>query len=149
MAGLAALADLPVRPIHNPSYREGLSTSLSRGIAGLPSAAAVVVMLGDMPWVPASVVRDLIEAFRARGPAAICIPTFGGRRGNPVLWPAAYYPSIQRISGDRGAKPLLSRYGEHVAEVAVDAEGIHRDVDDRQSLPPDVGGGTQGGSSEP
>src|SRR5271170_914074 len=46
----AALADLPVSFAFNPDFASGLASSLKAGIAAVPTAAAaVVVLLGDMP----------------------------------------------------------------------------------------------------
>lgn len=131
-----ALKGQPITFVHNPAFAEGLSTSLSAGIRGLPACSAAVVMLGDMPWVPASVVRDLILAFESGGPGAICVPTRGSRRGNPVLWPARYFDSILSVTGDRGARSLLERFADHVVSVPVQTDSVFRDLDDPASLPP-------------
>ena len=48
----AALAGLPLVPVHNPDYAGGLATSLKAGVSAVPeSAKAAIVMLGDMPLV--------------------------------------------------------------------------------------------------
>ncbi|NNM32033.1 MAG: nucleotidyltransferase family protein [Gemmatimonadetes bacterium] len=129
------LEDLPVAFVHNPRFAEGMSTSVTAGIRGLPDCAAAVIMLGDMPWVPAGVVRDLISAFEAEGRRAICVPTHDSRRGNPVLWPAHFFDSILSVAGDRGARGLLERFSEHVVSVPVATDGIFRDLDDPASFP--------------
>jgi molybdenum cofactor cytidylyltransferase len=65
-----------------------MGASLRTGIASLPAdAAAAFVFLGDMPRVPADVLRAMAEAVATARPAAA--PSFGGRRGNPCCWPAS------------------------------------------------------------
>ncbi len=130
-----ALAGANVELLQNPDWAAGMSTSLARGLGALERCAAVVVMLGDMPWVTEEEVRALVIAFENRGPDAICVPVHQKRRGNPVLWPARYFPSIQALSGDRGARPLLDQFAAQVVEVPVATDAIHRDVDEASSLP--------------
>jgi len=130
----AALDGLSLELLHNPEASDGMATSLGRGVGALGHCSAAVVMLADMPWVGEDVVRMLVAAFEHHGPGSICVPVHGGRRGNPVLWPAVCFPFIQTLTGDRGAKSLLDRFAEQVIEVLVGTDAIHRDVDDRASL---------------
>lgn len=125
----AALAGLPVETAFNPDYAEGLSTSLRRGFSALPeSARAAVVMLGDMPLVGAAAVDRLIGAWEAGGRPAAVVPLVEGRRANPVLLSRALEADVERLTGDRGAGPLLARRGD-VLEVAMDDPALLADVD--------------------
>ncbi len=131
----AAVAGLDVRFVHNPDYREGLSTSLGAGIGAVAAGhSGAVVLLGDMPRVTAGVIDALIQRFHAEGASAICRPTFDGRPGNPVLWPRAFFPEIQEIKGDTGARSLLKTYSGRVSEVEVGVTGIHLDIDTPEDL---------------
>jgi len=79
-----ALAGLPLRIIANPAYAAGQSTSLRAGIAALgQDADAVVVLLGDQPFVTAAIVEQLVAAWHTSG-ALIVAPTYAGQRGNPL-----------------------------------------------------------------
>jgi molybdenum cofactor cytidylyltransferase len=62
----------------------------------------------------------------------IAVPVFQGRRGNPVAFGRSYFQNLIALQGDRGARMLLREHP--VIEVAVEDEGIHRDVD----MPEDV-----------
>lgn len=130
-----ALAGLDVRFVHNPDYREGLSTSLGAGIGAVAAGhSGAVVLLGDMPRVTAAVIDALIARFHAEGASTICRPAFGGRPGNPVLWPRPLFFDIQEIRGDTGARSLLKTYSGRVSEVEVDAPGIHFDIDTPEDI---------------
>ena len=130
-----ALSGLAVRFIHNPSYPEGLSTSLRAGIGAVSkNLAGAVVLLGDMPRLTAGTVNALIERFNADHDKTICQPTFDGRPGNPILWPREFFSDILAIWGDTGARQLLDRYSEQVSRVAVDDPGIHFDIDEPGDL---------------
>ena len=130
-----ALSGLEVRFIHNPSYPEGISTSLRAGIGVVSrNFAGAVVLLGDMPRVTAGTVNALIERFNADNDKTICQPTFGGRPGNPILWPREFFSDILDIWGDIGARQLLERYVAQVSLVEVDDPGIHFDIDKPDDL---------------
>jgi molybdenum cofactor cytidylyltransferase len=125
-----ALSEFNVRFVHNPDYRQGLSTSLRAGIGAVSeNLTGAVVLLGDMPRVAAATVNALIEHFHAEGDKTICRPTFDGLAGNPVLWPRAIFPEILDLKGDMGAKGLIERYSGQVTDVDVDDSGIHLDFD--------------------
>lgn len=122
------LQDLKVKVIHNTDYAQGLSTSLRTGLAALPQDMdGALILLGDMPKIESEDLDALMAAFTGR--EAICVPVRHGRRGNPVLWGAHYFPEIMRIAGDMGAKPLMAKYPDHVVEVPVDSDGIFADID--------------------
>jgi molybdenum cofactor cytidylyltransferase len=131
----AALGERPVRLVHNPDYAEGLSTSLKAGLAALPSDAdAFLVALGDMPKVTADDVDRLIAAYDPDEGRLICVPTFDGKTGNPILWDRRFIEAMQAITGDSGARSLLLRHGEAVAEAPVKGAGVLIDVDTPEAL---------------
>ena len=130
-----ALAGLDITTVHNPDYAAGLSTSLHRGLAALPAEAdGVVVCLGDMPRIGAPVIDRLIAAFNPLEGRAICVPTWQGKRGNPVLLARRFFPEIQAIGGDVGAKALIADYPEAVTEVAMPDDAVLTDIDTPEAL---------------
>jgi molybdenum cofactor cytidylyltransferase len=130
-----ALHDLRVTIVHNATFEEGLSSSLRAGLSALPSDSdGTLILLGDMPAIESSDLEALIAAFAAKDRQAICVPVRHGRRGNPVLWGAAYFAEMMSLSGDVGAKPLMARHTEHVTEVAAGSDGIFADVDTPSDL---------------
>jgi molybdenum cofactor cytidylyltransferase len=129
------LAGLPVRFVHNPDFADGLGTSLRTGIAAVPADAdGAIVCLGDMPQVDASLIDRLIGAFDPDRSALIVMPTFEGKRGNPVLWSRRFFPDLMAIEGDVGARHLIGRYGEAVVEVPVEGRAALVDVDTPEAL---------------
>jgi molybdenum cofactor cytidylyltransferase len=129
-----ALGGLPVRLAHNPDFADGLATSLKAGIRALPSDVdAAIVCLGDMPCIDPKLMRQLMAAFAPERGVLVVVPTFEGKRGNPVLWSRRFFPDLMAIEGDVGARHLIGRYGEAVVEVPV-AKGTLVDVDTPESL---------------
>jgi molybdenum cofactor cytidylyltransferase len=131
----AALAGRPVTFVHAPDYADGLSASLRRGIGALPaSATGALVVLGDMPLVTGRILDRLIDAHDADEGRGIVVPTHKGQAGNPVLWDRRYFGEILALSGDSGARSLIRRHLEQVAEVEVNDDAVLRDFDTRESL---------------
>ena len=125
--------------VYNPDFAAGLSTSLHRGLAALADEVdGALVCLADMPQVTAAVIDRLIAAFDPLEGRAICVPTWGGKRGNPVLLARRYFAEVQAISGDVGARALIGEHVEAVAEVAMDdlaqGSGVLVDVDTPDAL---------------
>ena len=131
----AALRGLSVTYVHNPDLDEGMSSSIKAGLKALPKDCdGALILLGDMPEIAASDLEALFDAFAQKGRDAICIPMRDGRQGNPVLWGAAYFAEMMRLSGDAGAKRLIAKHEAHVIEVAVKSDAIFADVDTAEDL---------------
>ncbi len=131
----AALRGRPVTFIDAPDHAAGLSASLKSGIAALPAeAAGVLVCLGDMPLVTGHILDRILAAYDPDEGRAIVLPVHQGRAGNPVLWDRSYFPEILSLSGDSGARGLLKRHAERVAEVEIGDDAVLRDFDTVESL---------------
>lgn len=124
-----------VRFVHNERYAEGLSTSLRTGLSALEEDTdAVIVLLGDMPEVGSDVLDRLIDTYSPVEGREICVPTWEGKRGNPVLIGKEFFTEIMEISGDIGARRLLGDYPDLVAEVPMKNAAILTDIDAPQDL---------------
>jgi molybdenum cofactor cytidylyltransferase len=130
-----ALAGLDVKLVRNPDFAEGLASSVKAGIAAVPDDAdGAVICLGDMPMISAQLIDHLIEAFAPDRGNLIAVPVSDGRRGNPVLWSRRFFNELMALDGDIGARHLIARHGEAVAEVAVEGFGAFLDIDTPQAL---------------
>jgi molybdenum cofactor cytidylyltransferase len=130
-----ALAGLKVRFVRNPDFVAGLASSVKTGIAAVPATAdAAVVCLGDMPLIDARLVDRLIEAFAPDRGNLIAVPVSDNRRGNPVLWSRRFFSELMTLDGDIGARHLIARHNEAVAEVSVEGHGAFLDIDTPEAL---------------
>ncbi len=131
----AAGGDARLRFVDNPAFAEGLSTSLQAGLSVLPDRAdAVLVCLGDMPAVSAAQIGRLIAAFNPVEQRAICVPTFKGKRGNPILWARRFVPEMRKLAGDVGARHLIGENAETVCEVEMGDAAVLTDLDTPEAL---------------
>jgi len=130
-----ALHGLKVRFVRNPDFADGLASSVKAGIAAVPPTAdGAVVCLGDMPLIDARLIDRLIETFAPDRGNLIAVPVSDGRRGNPVLWSRRFFKELMTLDGDIGARHLIARHAEAVAEVAVEGHGAFLDIDTPQAL---------------
>jgi molybdenum cofactor cytidylyltransferase len=62
------------------------------------------------------------------------VPVSDGRRGNPVLWARRFFRELMTLDGDIGARHLIAKHAEAVAEVPVEGFGAFLDIDTPQAL---------------
>jgi molybdenum cofactor cytidylyltransferase len=117
---VAALAGLPVRIVVNPTPEAGQASSVVTGVRALPpETSAVAIALGDQPYLPPEVVRDLRYALES-SKKLIAAPRYRDGLGNPVVFRAAVFPELLALEGDRGARAVVERDPGRVALVTVD-----------------------------
>ena len=129
------LGGRPVRYVHAADYAEGLAASLKAGISAVPpECSAALVCLGDMPLVTGRMIDRLLAAYDPDEGRQIVLPTFHGKQGNPMLWDRRFFPEILQISGDSGARFLVGKHMEVVAEVEMADDAVLRDFDTTEAL---------------
>ena len=127
-----ALHGRAVTLVHADDYPLGLAHSLRAGIEAIPAEwNAVVICLGDMPFVPMPLLRQMREEGRS---SSIMVPVAGDRQGNPVLWGRDYFGALRVLEGDRGAKALLTKFADRISLVPCADDGIFLDIDTDQAL---------------
>lgn len=131
-----ALAGRQVQFVDNPDFAAGLSTSLRAGLAAIAGMQldGAVFLLGDMPLVTPAHIDRLMAAFNPTEGRAICVPSHRGKRGNPVLWASRFFPEMQALDGDQGARSLFRAHADQVCEVDMEDEGVLIDIDTPEAL---------------
>jgi molybdenum cofactor cytidylyltransferase len=130
-----ALAGLPITFVHNELYSTGLAGSLKTGIAYVPTnAAGTIVLLGDMPFVTANIIDQLITRFHKVFEVDAIVPVAAGRRGNPVLLTRRAFSLIQELKGDEGARSILNAARAKVVDVLVPGVRASVDIDTMDAL---------------
>lgn len=123
-----ALAGLDVICVYNDEFEQGLSTSLKTGISALDGdVGRVIILLGDMPMVEASMINRMLDASDAVS-GSIIIATCNGKRGNPVLWPRIFFDDLLKIEGDIGARQVIARNLDRLGEVEL-GKAARLDID--------------------
>ena len=113
--------------IHNGRPERGMSESVGLGVAAATriGAAAVLIVLADMPRVTDAHVRRLLDA---GGSADAVIASSDGRKpGPPALFGRDRFDALLGLTGDAGARDLI-RAGRHI--LADPAELVDIDTPD-------------------
>jgi molybdenum cofactor cytidylyltransferase len=115
--------------IMNPHYREGMSTSIRRGIRATdPNSQGILIALGDQPLLQKRTINALIRAFgQKRG--SIVLPSYRGRGGHPVLFDRCYKKMLLSLQGDVGGKSIIERDPGNVIKVRTKSEAVIKDID--------------------
>jgi molybdenum cofactor cytidylyltransferase len=121
--------------VMNRSWQRGQLASIRAAIESLRSVETegMMVALVDHPLITSAVVEALVAAFD-RSPRSIVLPTWQGRRGHPVIFPARLYAELYHASDDVGARAVVWAHKNEVLEVPCDEEGVVLDIDDRATF---------------
>lgn len=123
-----------VHIVRSESAAQGMGHSLASGIQAIEQqtqADAAAVFLGDMPWIDGDSLGYLL-ALASSG--HIVVPTFQGQPGHPVIFGRRFWPELQQLTGDSGAKALLRQHAPRVRRLELDDPGILRDIDTPQCM---------------
>jgi molybdenum cofactor cytidylyltransferase len=130
-----ALSNLPLQFAHNVYWQTGMGSSIAVGIEALPpKIEGVMIVPGDMPFLTASVIKTLIDAFDKNSRTSIIFPvTAAGEQRNPVLWPRRFFSQLKSLE-QAGGKALLARQSLDVHAVKFDDEIVFHDVDTQDEM---------------
>ncbi len=85
----------------------GQGFSLRRGVGALVEADAVVVTLGDQPFITPQVIAGALD--QLGGDDAVRA-TYDGQPGHPVVLGQRVMDAVSELDGDVGARDLLARF---------------------------------------
>jgi CTP:molybdopterin cytidylyltransferase MocA len=108
-------ADARLRVVVNAAWREGLSSSLRRGLLECGDAEAVLVALGDQVGRTAADVRRIAAAWRPGVP--LVVPVHGGRTAHPVVFARELWDELRGQSGDVGGREVVRRHWQRAVLV--------------------------------
>lgn len=121
--------------VENPDAAAGPIASLRCAVAALHplQPGALLVWPVDLPHVRITTVERLIEAYQRSAGAAV-VPSFGGRRGHPVIWDASLFAELEssEAASRHGARAVLHAHAAELAEVAVDDPAVIDDINTRE-----------------
>ena len=125
------LSDLGWLVVENPDALKGQSTSLQIGLRKLEDMGSIdqlIVILGDMPFVPASHINALCD--HADVPGTTCLMSKSREvLSPPALFKRCHFDALASLSGDRGAKSVFLdvEHGNQTVDLAPEA-GVDIDV---------------------
>lgn len=128
---LGIAATVPV--VRSPQADLGMGHSLASGIAALgdSDALAVAIVLADMPWLRR---ETLLQLVAHAAPQRIVMPVYDGQQGHPVIIGRAFWPLLEGLTGDKGAKAMISTNAQACIRVQTDDPGVLLDADTPAAL---------------
>ena len=96
-------------PIRNEHPDWGQSYSVKLGLQGLIDYDAVLFQVSDQPYLQKESVAALID-FYQQHPDNIVALSYQGQRGNPCLFPSAYFDELMAMEGDHGGNVVIRKH---------------------------------------
>ena len=129
----AMLKELPLTFVENGDYREGQMTSVYKGLLSLSTVCdGVMICLSDQPLLQTDDINVLIEAFGQRSHGSILVPTFGGLRGNPIIFDHEHRQDILNGERNLGCKKLIEKNPEQVCSFEMNNNHVVVDLDTQE-----------------
>jgi molybdenum cofactor cytidylyltransferase len=125
---ITLFGDVRVTRVTNASPERGMFSSIQTGMTSVAQGAAVVVLPADMPFVRPATIAALVDEHR-RNPDEVLVASYAGRRGHPIVLPAAVVPRLAALPASMSLKGALEQQGIAPTPVEIDDSGVLRDVD--------------------
>jgi CTP:molybdopterin cytidylyltransferase MocA len=123
------LSRLPVRPVVNDRYPEGMLSSVQCGVRLLPEESpAFFLALGDQPFLSRRTIPRLIRAW-IEHPGSIVLPTLNGKGGHPVLFDRCYASRILSLKEPETLRDLVRSSKVRRIEIAIESKMELLDLD--------------------
>ncbi len=133
--GVRAQIDLdPPQVVVNPQPEQPQLVSLQLAIRSIPEQIVdgALVCLVDHPCIERETVRLLLDRYY-QSSKRIVIPTFGGRRGHPVLFAASLFGELLAAPLEQGARAVVHKFPQYVLGVPTEDKGVILDIDDPET----------------
>ncbi len=111
------------------AWDHGQAASLQRGVIAAGDADAVVITLGDQPFITPQVIAGALDQLAGHDAVRT---TYDGKPGHPVVLSRRVMDAVGGLSGDTGARDLLSRF--RVREWEAGHLCSAADIDTREEL---------------
>jgi molybdenum cofactor cytidylyltransferase len=135
---------LPFDPawiLENPDWQQGQLSSIQAAVRSLPAGATegLIVCPVDHPLISNFLVAQLIQEFDS-AEKQIVLPTYGRKRGHPVIFRASLYKELLAASPLVGAREVVWAHAQDVGEVETGEEGVVLNLNDPETLKKALGG---------
>ncbi|MBO3697385.1 NTP transferase domain-containing protein [Roseivirga sp. E12] len=120
---------------HNSNFELGMTYSIQSGLKASQPCDAIMVCLGDMPWLQLADYDLLMENFKEKGGSdTIQVPWYGEKRGNPVIFGKTFFDAIMAHSEPNGCAEIVRENEANVLNLNVFNERFIKDIDTLEDL---------------
>ena len=122
--------NMGVEAVRNESAHKGQSESIKAGIRALEEYKfdGHMFIQADMPFLKSGIIDMLVQK-SIENPTSIIVPTYGGRRKSPVVFPKDLEEELLNLQEDSGGRVVIKRHSERVVLVEVGCSICGRDID--------------------
>ncbi|MBN2034100.1 MAG: nucleotidyltransferase family protein [Deltaproteobacteria bacterium] len=118
-----------LKVIENKDYSQGMSSSLITGLSAVEKDSnAVMVILGDMPYITSKIINFLLYRYE-QSCFSLAAVIWEGKRSHPVIIGKSFFSALHGLRGDEGAKALFAKHADRVCLVEPFEEYNGSDVD--------------------
>ena len=118
--------------ILNDRPEDGISRTIRLGTQALAQCDGIAFLVADQPLLSASAVRAVVRQWR-ENPDCIAAAAHNGKRGNPCLFPARFFPELCALEADRGGSSVIRRHEDALLLVEAGERELF-DCDTKQAL---------------
>lgn len=123
------------RLVHNANFEQGMTSSIQSGLTALKDSDAVMIALGDMPWLKAEDYNQLVDYFYEHGGQdKILVPWYGEQRGNPVIFGRTFFDVILNHKEPNGCSQVVRQNRGHVVNLNITNQRFIMDIDTLDDL---------------
>jgi molybdenum cofactor cytidylyltransferase len=125
---VAPAADRNLIVVENKGWRDGIGTSIRRGLEKLATdVEAAVLLTCDQPFLDASIVRQLIAAQEETG-KPIVASSYANTLGVPALFDRSCFDALLALPDATGAKAFILSRRDEVASIPFERGEIDIDM---------------------
>jgi molybdenum cofactor cytidylyltransferase len=117
-----------VECVVNDGYRDGMLSSVQCALHHIGPELDFAISLGDQPSLRVETIEAVLAAWQETD-KRIVLPTYGGKRGHPVVLGRHYTPQILGLELGFGLNEITRGFPADTLEVALNAAEILQDMD--------------------
>lgn len=112
---------MPITVIDNPQWENGMSSSIKMGLAGAymteKAIEAAIFLTVDMPYVNAELINKMIQKAESDEKIEIVACKYDNQMGIPVLFKRTLFTDLLELTGDEGAKKVVTKNKDKTAYI--------------------------------
>lgn len=120
-----------INTLLNQNSHLGQSESIKIGLKRSLSADGLMFFVADQPLLDIETIKLLINEFK-NNKENIIVPTFNGKKGNPVIFPVKFKDDLLKTEGDTGGRNVIKKHISSVNFVELKDENALKDIDIRE-----------------
>jgi len=128
---LPIIANASENIIINKDWKTGMSSTIKCGLQYIlnkyPATDGIIFMTCDQPYITKENLNEMIVMHRENGKTIIAA-SYADTIGIPVLFGGRFFSELMKLNGDKGAKQIIQKYHDEVAEILIPRAAIDIDT---------------------